>query len=303
MFGVWLHPTLQANCHHSQEERRLIMESIPCPLCGVDDAEYLWSKQDARYVRCKFCSLVYENPRPTAQELVKLYSSKTYFIQESETSSASGYKNYFTQCTRGLCEEYFDIVERYARKASGMFCDVGCGPGGVLKIARERGWKAVGVEISSWAANEGRKDNLDIIEGSLIDAKFPDEYFDAVSMFDVLEHLATPKEYMKEIRRVLKSDGVLVIETPNVDGFFARYVYKQNADLIKPRAHICLYGRRSANWLFSSLGFSTVKIMTFPYSRRISRGYLKSIVASRIIKGRTPVQLTLNDSLRIIAWK
>ncbi|MEO8168970.1 MAG: class I SAM-dependent methyltransferase, partial [bacterium] len=195
------------------------------------------------------------------------------------------------------------IVERYAIQKPGLYCDVGCGPGGVLKIAQERGWNAVGVEISSWAVQEGKKNGLNIFEGSLLDAAFPSNHFDAVSMFDVLEHLTTPKEYLSEIQRILKPGGVLVVETPNVDGFFARYVYKENADLIKPRAHICLYGPASAKYLVSSIGFSDFKIMTFPYSRKLSPGYVKSVITSRLMTGRTPVQLTLNDSLRVVCWK
>ncbi len=279
------------------------MENTLCPLCGEDNARFLWTKPDARYVRCNSCSLVYENPRFTEQELVEFYSKKSYFIQESESSTTSGYQNYYNQCTQGLREEYFDIVERYARTKRGLYCDVGCGPGGVLKIAERRGWSAVGVEISSWAVTEGKKDGLNVIEGSLLDAKFPTDHFDALSMFDVLEHLATPKEYLKEIHRILKPGGVLVVETPNVDGFFARYVYKQDADLIKPRAHICLYGPKSAKRLFSPMGFSSIEIMTFPYCRKISPSYIRSIIASRVRRQKSPVQLTLNDSLRIVCWK
>ncbi len=279
------------------------MESVSCAVCGSNDARMLWTKNDATYVRCNVCSLVYENPRLTEKELVDFYSDKSYFIQDAEAKITSGYENYYTQCTQALVEEYFDIVEKYAMQKPGVYCDVGCGPGGVLKVAQARRWDAVGVEVSSWAVLEGKKNGLNIFEGSLLDVEFPADHFDVVSMFDVLEHLTTPKEYMREIQRILKPGGVLVVETPNVDGFFARYVYKEKADLIKPRAHICLYGQMSAKRLVSSIGFSSYKIMTFPYSRKLSPGYLKSLVASRLGKGRTPVQLTLNDSLRIVCWK
>lgn len=278
------------------------MQSVVCPLCGEDNAQPLWQKNDATYVRCSACSLVYENPRLSEEELVEFYSKKSYFIKEEDTCT-SGYENYFTQCTTGLLEEYFDLVERYANVRRGKLCDVGCGPGGLLKIARDRGWEATGVEISSWAVLEGRKAGLDIYEGSLLDARFPADSFDAVSMFDVLEHLATPRQYVQEIHRILKPGGVLLIETPNVDGFFARYVYRQNADLVKPRAHICLYGPKSARLLLEPFGFSTVKVMTFPYCRRLTPGYLKSVLATRLLPGRKPVQLTFNDSLRIVCWK
>lgn len=279
------------------------MEYVSCPVCGEDNARPLWIKHDVRYVRCNACSLVYENPRLTEQELIEFYSDKSYFIKESDQAETSGYENYFAQCTQSLREEYFALIERYTQTTPGRYCDVGCGTGGVLRVAQERGWEAIGVEVSSWAVQEGTKAGLDIRQGSLRDAQFPDDHFDAVSMFDVLEHLTSPRPYVQEIHRILKPGGVLLIETPNVDGFFAQYIYREHADLVKPRAHICLYGPRSAKRLLVPAGFSTVRIMTFPYCRRITLGYLKSVVTSRILPGRTPVQLTFNDSLRIVCRK
>ncbi len=278
------------------------MEFVSCPVCGEDNARPLWTKQGANYVRCNVCSLVYENPRLSEQELIAFYSKRSYFINEGKEPT-SGYENYFAQCTQDLREEYFAIVERYAPTRPGRYCDVGCGPGGVLHVAQKKGWEVTGVEISSWAAQEARAAGLKIHEGSLLDARFPSDYFDAVSMFDVLEHLSTPLEYLREIRRILVRGGVLVIETPNVDGFFARYVYREQADLVKPRAHICLYGPKSAKALLTRAGFQAIRLTTFPYCRNITLAYLKAVVASRIRRNRTPVQLTLNDSLRIICWK
>ncbi len=279
------------------------MENVACPVCGEEKAGYLWTKEGSRYVRCVECSLVYENPRLTEQELIEFYSQKSYFVQEGASVSTSGYRDYYAQCTEGLREDYFGLVERHARTNPGAYCDVGCGPGGLLKIAQTRGWNAVGVEISSWAVREGRNNGLTIIEGSLLNANLPSDHFDAVTMFDVLEHLTHPREYLNEIHRVLKPGGILIVETPNVDGFFTKRVYRENADLVKPRSHICLYSRKSAARLVSRVRFRSVKVATFPYCRKITLGYLKNVVTSRLLKGRNSVQMTFNDSLRILCWK
>jgi SAM-dependent methyltransferase len=278
------------------------LERVACPLCGQDDADALWSRGDAHYVRCRACSLVYENPRLTERGLVRFYSAKSYFVAEEGSPPTSGYQDYESQVTRDLLEEYFDIVQSHA-PGPGALCDVGCGPGGLLRIARDRGWQACGVEISSWAARRARDEGLDVHEGSLSHARFPDDAFDAVTMFDVLEHLAQPGEVLHEVFRILKPGGVFVAETPNVDGFFARHVYRERAHLVKPRAHICLYGPRSARRLVSGERFSSAVVSTFPYCRRITPGYLKSLVTSRLVPGRAPVQLTLDDSLRLVCRK
>ena len=279
------------------------MEQVSCPLCGADENAFLWSKADARYVRCRKCALVFENPRLTEEELKTFYSDKSYFIHAGGEEPVSGYVDYFAQCSPQLQEEYFRIVEQCAGVPRGTYLDIGCGTGGVIGYARDKGWEALGQEISSWASSVGKKSGLNIIDKPLAEAELADEAFDAVSMFDVLEHLPQPKEYLREIFRILKPGGVLVVETPNIDGLFARYLYKERSELVKPRAHICLYGPRSAHRLFSTVPFHDVRIQTFPYCRRFTPGYFKGLVLSFVLPGRVPQQLTLNESLRIICRK
>ena len=279
------------------------MEQVSCPLCGADDYADLWSKAGAQYVRCRSCTLVYESPRLTESELKAFYSDQAYFVHAGGEDPVSGYVDYFAQCTPQLQHEYFEIVERHANVRRGTYLDVGCGTGGVVGYAAEKGWDACGQEISSWAAAVGKKAGLTIIESSLSEAAIASDSFDAVSMFDVLEHLPSPIEYLREIYRILKPGGVLVVETPNIDGVFALHFYRERSDLVKPRAHICLYSPRSARRLFSTVPFRDVHVKTFPYCRRFTPGYFKGLVASFVLPGRLPQQLTFNESLRIICRK
>jgi SAM-dependent methyltransferase len=232
-----------------------------------------------------------------------MYSDVSYFINPDTCTPTNGYENYLLQCSPALQEEYFDIVESYAQNRPGRYLDVGCGTGGVVKVALQRSWDAVGQEISDWAATEGAKAGVTIVNATLLDAHFDADSFDAISMFDVLEHLPLPGPYMLEIHRILRPGGVLLLETPNIDGFFARYVYGDKSDLIKPRAHICLYGPRNVRRLLSAIPFSGVEIRTFPYCRKYTLAYWKGVLASRILPDRIPVQLTVNESLRVVCWK
>ena len=279
------------------------LEQVSCPVCGSDGRAELWEKRGARYVVCNQCTLVYENPRLTVGGLKRFYSQRSYYIQEPSQNPNSGYENYLVQCTPALQAEYFNIALRFSKVKSGRFLDIGCGTGGVLAVAKSHGWEAVGLEISDWAVEQARAQGHTVINATLQQAQFPDNQLDVVSMFDVLEHLPTPVEYLKEVYRILRPGGVLVIETPNIGGFFARYLYKEDSDLIKPRAHICLYTRQSARRLCSYVPFSEVRIQTFPYCRRYSLAYFKGLIATRLLPRRVPMQLTINESLRIVCWK
>jgi len=244
---------------------------------------------------------VFENPRLTESELRDFYSEESYFVNRDAGKEAPGYVDYFEQCTPAVNQEYFSILRRHAPPTVPVdLLDVGCGPGGLLHEARAQGWKATGIEISRWAAEKGKAQGLEIIEGTLHSARFTNGAFDVISMFDVLEHLPHPREYVSEIHRVLKPGGTLVIETPNIKGFFVRHLYQAASVMVKPRAHICLYAPETARRLLEGAGFSRVHITLFPWCRRITPGYMKGVVVSRI-RGEQPLQLTWNESMRIVA--
>jgi 2-polyprenyl-3-methyl-5-hydroxy-6-metoxy-1,4-benzoquinol methylase len=279
------------------------METIPCPLCNARRYRALWSKGGAHYVRCSECTLVYENPRLTEIELRDFYSAESYFVNPGGEKDTAGYEDYFQQCSPGLLQEYFSILQSHAAKKSSIrFLDLGCGPGGLLDEAGRHGWNASGLEISRWAVEKGRAEGLDIIEGTLRDAHFAEGEFDVISMFDVLEHLPHPRDTVSEIARVLRPGGILVIETPNVEGFFVRSLYGATSDMVKPRAHICLYSQKTARRLMEEAGMSLVQTVLFPWCRRITPGHLKGLLVSRL-QGKQPVQFTWNESMRIIATR
>lgn len=255
-------------------------------------------------MKCVKCSLVYETPRLSDDELKEFYSSETYYINKDLERDTSGYTDYFAQCSPALTKKYFEILAEQNRKVGEIrFLDIGSGPGGVVQAAKGVGWRAMGLELSSWAVAQGRKLGVDIIEGTLQDASFSNGSFDVISMFDVLEHLPYPIDYIREIYRILSPGGMVLVETPNVEGFFAKHLYKENSDLVKPRAHICLYSPNTAKRLFDSVPFSEVNTATFPWCRQYTPGYFKSLVVSRLKKVGKPTQLTFNESMRVIAWK
>ena len=109
----------------------------------------------------------------------------------------------------------------------GSMVDVGCGNGWVVEDYRRNGWDACGVEYSAAGTANGRSRGLDIREGSLHDAAFPDEMFDFVRLNHSFEHMTNPSEVVSEAVRILKPGGRLFIGVPDGDGLTAR-VFKDN---------------------------------------------------------------------------
>jgi 2-polyprenyl-3-methyl-5-hydroxy-6-metoxy-1,4-benzoquinol methylase len=280
------------------------MEYNPCLLCGSPDAQFIWEKEGARYVRCKTCTLIYENPRLDPEELKKFYSDESYFVGSPDQKATSGYVDYFSQCNSGLVHTHFEILRRATGFGPGTrFLDVGSGPGNLMEHANQHGWKSSGVELSSWAADLGKKRGLDIFEGTLEQAKFADSTFDLVTMFDVIEHLPDPHAVIREVHRVLKPGGWFIGETPNIEGFFVQHLYHEQSEMVKPRAHICMYGPATVKRLFLSEHFADVKVKTFPYCRKFTPGYIKSLIVTRLTPKAVHRQFTINEALRIFVRK
>ena len=76
-----------------------------------------------------------------------------------------------------------------------------------VEVAGKRGWKAEGLEPSHWAVAEGRSRGLTMHQGTLRDAELDAESYDAVTMWDVVEHLIDPMSDLVESARLLKPGG------------------------------------------------------------------------------------------------
>lgn len=107
------------------------------------------------------------------------------------------------------------------KNVKGKILDIGCGGGNMAKaIKRERpDLKVYGIDISKTAIHAAKKNDQGVyfVNNSSESLSFKDNYFDAVVMYDVLEHVEKPAKTIKELKRVLKKDGLIHIFSP-LDG-------------------------------------------------------------------------------------
>jgi len=205
------------------------LENVPCNLCGSLDCAVMYQPTKKNYnpeevfsasggvrgtqtiVKCRNCGLVYVNPRVKPEMIVSAYTDA---VDELYVSQEEGRLKTFTQALH--------LVEKYA-PLKGKILDVGCAAGFFLNVAQQNGWEVTGVEPGRWLSEWGRKRfAIDIKNGVLYDASFPDECFDVVTMWDVLEHTPDPRSELAEVNRILKKGGILLINFPNVGSKLAR---------------------------------------------------------------------------------
>jgi len=163
-------------------------------------------------VRCCRCGLAFIHPMPSQDELVALYSAPEY---------AQAYAMHGDAYVLGATVPADFVGERLARiekmigGKTGRILDIGAATGSFLRVARDRGWDTVGLELSVEASEVARAQHgLDVRRQTLEEARFRNGEFDAVHLSHVFEHLRDPLGSLAEMRRVLRPGGVLVLEVP-----------------------------------------------------------------------------------------
>ena len=233
------------------------LENVDCELCGGSDPRLLFVAKDRygdpasefRVVRCKTCRLVYVNPRPT-DDCISAFYPADYFDDEVLHKSIDPESLLWLEARR------LRDIERFASGRS--ILDVGCGTGQFLGAAKAAGWTTLGVEVSTLAAGYAREHyGLDVIQKDVLAAQLPDETFDVVTMWMVLEHLHHPRPVLGEVFRVLKPGGLFVALVPNISSTQARIFGPTWPPLDVPR-HLYHFSQDTLRQLAASAGLRPV---------------------------------------------
>lgn len=157
------------------------------------------------------------------------------------------------------------VAALLGRPARGLkLLDVGCSSGVFLASARKLGCTVQGVEPAPRAAESARALGLEVFNGMLEQARFADCSFDAVTLFEVIEHLAAPIPLLEEIRRVLRPGGILLVGTGNgaswtVQALGAHWDY---FSIDRHGGHISFYNPGSMRLAAQRSGFDLVRLET-----------------------------------------
>jgi SAM-dependent methyltransferase len=164
-------------------------------------------------------------------------------------------------------------------KERGSLLDVGCGNGTYLATMKELGWHTVGIETDEHAAEIARnRFGLDVRIGSLADAMFPADSFDAISLSHVIEHVYDPVALLTECCRILRPGGKLIVLTPNTRSLGHR-IFRAAWRGLEPPRHIQLFNRSTLSVAVQRAGLRVMELRTasrmmqgiWDASRRIQR--------------------------------
>jgi SAM-dependent methyltransferase len=139
----------------------------------------------------------------------------------------------------------------------GRILDIGCGSGDTLVLLQSVGWDVYGVDIDPGAIRVARKRGLRNVDlGTYEDLKrYPDDFFDAIRLYHVIEHLDDPSKCLKLARQKLKAGGELIIGTPNAQSIAARIFKQYWYNLDCPR-HLHLFSPKTLGTLLMRNSFT-----------------------------------------------
>lgn len=190
-----------------------------CNLCSSNRIYKKFSLREFDVLRCKKCSLVFLSNIPNEEGLKELYSSNyyrdrgEYYFNNIVSNPENGKNNENIEASFSLGLKRLNFL----KPERGRLLDVGCGLGIFLAMAKMENWDACGIDISPYAVKYAKERfSLEVYNSSsLKDVAFPPKSFDVITLWDSLEHFPDPLNQFKEIHKVLKDDGLVMLDIPN----------------------------------------------------------------------------------------
>jgi len=225
-----------------------------CPICQEDAYTPVVTKNDFSYLRCHSCHAVYVRPMPTAEALQAHYQAASYFSGDGE----QGYRCY-ADMHKALAPHFRRRLMLLSRELGqpGRLLDFGCADGYFLEEAHAKGWAIAGVEISDAMAAKA-SERLGIPIASTL-SNVTGNHFDAITLWEVVEHLADPVSVLSDLRDHLRPGGLLALSTPNVDHWQA---WREPGEWTAYRApsHVVLFGMAAIRLALTRAGFERISV-------------------------------------------
>lgn len=241
-------------------------------------------------IECELCSFRHVVPLPMPDELAKLYQEQFY-----QTDKPQYFARYEADEAwwRLVYSDRFDLLEQALGRASGRLLDIGSGPGLFVRMGRELGWQAWGLEPAPAAVAYSQARGAQVHTGFFTAETVRDwPSFNVINLAHVLEHVPYPIDVLKLVRAKLAPQGVVCIVVPNDYNplqLAAQHLLDAPPWWVAPPHHLNYFDFDSLARLLTRCGFAEVtRTTTFPMEWFLLMGdnYVNNDAMGRELHGK-----------------
>ena len=231
-----------------------------CPVCQSDQIysvfevqDYTVSLEEFEVMHCRSCTARFTQNIPDIHDISRYYKSEEYI---SHTNTHKGLINQLYQRVRvQTMKQKAAIVKKHTGLVTGNLLDIGSGTGTFLNTMRGKGWSVAGLEPDADARELAASEYGIHANPSHLLFSMDPESFDAVTLWHVLEHVHGLHDYLSQIKKVLKKEGVLFVAVPNYTSKDATSYGKYWAGYDVPR-HLYHFSPQSMKTLIEKHGMT-----------------------------------------------
>ena len=230
--------------------------SKKCPWCNSENnhqflelKDYFLTQEEFEILECNECKLLFTSPCPTPDKIGSYYKSEDYLSHNEDKKGL--FAKIYNKVKKINIKNKFNIAtnNQHLLTDKQSLLDIGCGVGDFLLYAKENGCNITGIEPSEDARKIAEKKlDCNILSPEELQS-IPDDSFDIVTMWHVLEHVADLKTEIHHLQRILKKDGRLVLALPNYKSYDAEYYKDKWAAYDVPR-HLSHFSQTSIKNIF-----------------------------------------------------
>lgn len=225
--------------------------------------------------KCHRCGLIFLDPQPSQSILEKHYPRHQYYSYKGSIKGLSGLirrfrsyliNNYYEPTILSRAFSVFiqgvPAIPKKPERKPWKILDVGCGSGDTLMALKELGWDVYGLEIDKNAVKIAReRDLLNVKLGEYEEIEnFPNDYFDCIRLYHVIEHIPDPRNCLRLIYKKLKPGGEVILGTPNSDSAVSKLFGKFWYNLDIPR-HLFIFSPKTLSRIVQNEGYSHISLI------------------------------------------
>lgn len=248
---------------------------MKCKVCSSKNVNYQFNlSAELAIYACTDCDVQFLDPQLSDKQITELYSEKYY-----QSWGISGDSENISSKLMKIATFVLRLKQIQKQVPKGKVLDIGCATGFFLEAAQKMQYEPYGIELSEYSSKLAKQKFGEsyIFNGKLEDCKFPVEFFEVITMFDLIEHVRMPAETLKQASKLLKQDGIIVITTPNIHSLSNKLMGKKWTHYKKE--HFFYFTLSSLNFIAKQ---AKLKIIFSEKSKKSLKHKLLAYTAQRI---------------------